>query len=499
MSGKPIADQAGTVVFGRMLAALAEMLLPIVIVRLLDMTAVGVLTFMVVLYGTVTVIVSTNIPASPLYFMPGRDLGQRRALAIQTGLVLVGLGGLASLVLVVCYLIGASVAPDRAVAFEYLPLLACAPPLEMPFRMLPDLLVAESRARASAMASMASSAMEVIAIVVPAALGFGVTGIVLCMVIMSSVKGLTAAVVITFIYRSAPRTRSATSLREQFRYAVPLGLGDIAAAINNRLDRLLIGITLPATVLAEYAAGAWQIPLVTIVPYAVGTVLMPRFVELYKEENGAEVVRLWRWSAEKVALIVVPVAAACAVAAEELVTILFTESYLRGATIFRIYCLLTLGRVVTYGNVVAASGHPKKVLHATLIGFASNVVFSVPLLLLIGFTGPAWGTFLAFFPTVIYYIYWIAKLSGARTIDVFPLRRFALTLLATAIPAGVAIAFKLYSDLSVWYDLLIVLGIVVGGFALVGTVSGLIEREDWVYARRWVSLQVLHDDQPEAD
>ena len=56
----------------------------------------------------------------------------------------------------------------------------------------------------------------------------------------------------------APVMPWATSNRELFKFAVPLGLTEAIGILNKRLDRFLVVGLFAAAVVAEYEVGAWQ-------------------------------------------------------------------------------------------------------------------------------------------------------------------------------------------------------------------------------------------------
>src|SRR5690606_3364638 len=183
----------------------------------------------------------------------------------------------------------------------------------------------------------------------------------------------------------------------------------------------------------------WQIPLITTVAYSTGAVYLPHFKQLFETGRAREAIGIWRTSVQKVSLITVPVATVFIVGAEEFIILAFTEEYVAAAAVFRLYCLMLLLRVAHYGAVIVAAGRPGLVLRAAAWTLATNAVLSVPLVLWLGFVGPALGTALAFIPTVIIYCKYIAKASGVGLTEVFPLLAWCKVLLTALLPASLAL------------------------------------------------------------
>ncbi len=231
--------------------------------------------------------------------------------------------------------------------------------------------------------------------------------------------------------------------------------------------------------------------MILSIAYLSTTAYAPHLSTLFKEGRGAEAIAVWRGTVRKIALLVVPIAMVFVIGAEEVIGLLFTADYLRGATVFRFYALITLGRVSGFGMTIVAAGKPEYLPRAAVLALLSNVVISVPLVMTLGFIGPAVGTAVAFVPTLVAYCYYISKASGVPLRGIFPFVDY-LKVLGLALIAGAgALAFKLGSPLGAAATLGIEAVIVLGGFALLGSAAGLIERSDWVFLRDWFLLRGL--------
>jgi O-antigen/teichoic acid export membrane protein len=257
--------------------------------------------------------------------------------------------------------------------------------------------------------------------------------------------------------------------------------------LNSELDRYLIAATFPVARFAEYRAAAWQVPLIKEIPYTVGRVDTPYLTRLFETGKTREALQLWRASTEKVALLVAPLACIFIVAAEEVVTLLFTDEYIAAAPVFRMYSLLMLGRTCSFGNVLIAAGKPGYVFQAAGLSFLTNIVLSVTALLAFGFIGPAIGSVLAFVGMTFYYCWCIARATNVRVSETFPLMAYLRVVLTAGVACVPAIAIKLNAGLGPGLALAAIAVSLVGTFALVGTVTRQIQREDWRFLGRWVS------------
>jgi O-antigen/teichoic acid export membrane protein len=293
------------------------------------------------------------------------------------------------------------------------------------------------------------------------------------------------------LYRDVTPVPTEATLRDLFRNSIPLGATDIVNTLNGGLDLWLIIIFFSTVEVAEYQQGAWQIPIITTIAYSLGSVYLPRYALLYREGKYAEVIALWRQSTEKVALIVVPASLIFFVAAEELITLFFTDAYLGAAPVFQCYTLLTMGRVTAFGNLMVAAGRPRDVLKSSFLTLLSTVALSVPLVMTVGFLGPALGTALSYIPAVTIYCWFIAKAYNVRLRDTFPGVAY-FKVVAAAIPAcWLAWQIKEVTELHAAVEIGMIAAIVGIVYAITATVAGLIGRAEWKIARDFIALRVL--------
>lgn len=493
---KKSAVQAGLLVLGTTLSTLSSLIVTLIIVRLLGKAEVGTLLALMLIYDTVALVVTAGFPQTLMYFLPARALAERRAVAKKIASTMAVLGALACVVLVAIALLG-----SRALAavgsseqnVQLLPLLVFAPLaiVDIPARLLSNLLVAEGKARVVTLVGVLRSIGTSVAVLVPVAMGAGVWTVAICYVAVGLVHGLVLPATIHFLYRDAPIVPSPVTLKELFAFSIPLGTTDVISLLNTYFDRYLILFAFPAAGFATYQAGAWQIPVITFVPYAVGAAFQPTMVALFKKQRPAEALKVWQDSIAKVSLIVVPVTMAFMLGAEELMTLLFTDAYAEAAPVFRCYASLGLLRVAAYGAVIVSAGRPRYVLQAAVLSMISNIVLSVVLLSTVGFVGPALGTAIAFVPTVMFYCWCIGRATNVPFARVFPLQRYFAVFGLSALAVGPALAFKLWVPLAAGWSFAGQVAIVLVGFSILGTLLSVIQREDWEYLLNWLRLKIL--------
>ncbi|HIA03838.1 MAG TPA: hypothetical protein EYN66_18355 [Myxococcales bacterium] len=500
-------EQAGVLFLGKILATAVDLLAPIIIVRLLGKIEVGLLSALLLIYGTVATFAAAGMPSTLMYYLPGRTPEERGAIArkVAQGLFILGSG--CSVVFIT--IAGATLLfPDFILKFiaddaaqqslidpaqtaGYLALLALYPLADLPTRMLPNLLVVEGRARAAAGVGIIKAIGAGLALLLPLALEADLWIVIAS---MTTFAYLYSVILLRYLSSLFPKRGHASdiTMRQLFKFGIPLGFTDIVGVLNAGVDRYLILAMFPAAIFAEYHTGGWQVPLITSVAYTVGTVYMPRFAKLFKHGKAREALVIWHETIQKVAILVMPLAMVFIVAAEETMVLLFTKEYLASADVFRIYSILMLGRVAAFGVIIVAAGRPGLVLKAALLSLVANIIISVPLTWALGFTGPAWGTLLAFIPTVIAYCWCIGKATDIPLREIFPLWIWTKTLALTLVAAAPAIALKLtLPPMHAGLMLLVIAVTLLTSYAILGTLLKQIHKEDWAYLGDWFKLRFL--------
>lgn len=483
-----VSRDASILVVGNILATISDIVTPIAILRLTGKAEVASLSALLLVYNTMALLLLAGFHQTITFFLPGRPIEERAAIARKAVrlLLVLGMVGAGLLVLIGSY--GTSVI-ERVGSFDGEPtdlsplvFLLLFPLGDLPARILPNLAVVERRPATAAGYGVFRSLTVSLSTLIPIALGYSPDVVAMSMSVVAMGQLIFVMVVMRRCYGATPRIESPVSAGELVRFGLPLGATDMVSSLNNRFDQLLIIGAFPADTYASYRAGAYQIPVVTRLPYLVATALAPDLVEAFREGRARDAIEAWKRSIDKISLLVVPVTLVFFVGAEAFILLIAGPDYMDAVPVFRWYTLLSIVRVAAFGTVIVAAGKPKYVLHAALFSFTFNVLLSVPLLWLVGFVGPAMGTALAFFPMAVFYCSRISKASGIPLRDIFPLGAYLRIFGVALVGAGAGWAFVVFTHLGPWVELLSVAGIVLGSFALLGTVTKTITAQDWAFA-----------------
>jgi O-antigen/teichoic acid export membrane protein len=282
--------------------------------------------------------------------------------------------------------------------------------------------------------------------------------------------------------------------REQWAYSLPLGFAAAMALIGMQVDKFLIARWYDDSQFAVYSRGAFQLPVVTILPYALADVLVPRMVHLYEAGDREGLLHLWREAARRMWLVMMPIFCYFVAVADPFMTLLWTEEYRGTVPVFRIFLLLLPVRVAVCAALLRAIGRTRTVYHASLLLLGLSFGASVALHRLIGFYGPPVANVAAQTLATLFMLGCICRALKCRVADVMPW--WSMTGAAAA-----AVACGALSGLLVWivssrlpvpvfYNRVAALtgaGIVFGGSYLLGCwLLGLLTPDDKALARDWL-------------
>jgi O-antigen/teichoic acid export membrane protein len=429
--------RTGLVSLGQSVAKLAQIVVALVLVRLLGPDEWAAMALLLSIYIAGIGIGALNIHQG-IYFFYGRiGLQQRRTLVLQTSSLLAASGLLTGLVVLALVPVLDGGPYDIA---PLLPWLALALVVEMPAVGGAQFLLAAERAGAAALYDASMAILQVAALSLPVALGWGLEGSVRALVLYAAARLLVFTVVMS---RSFPGPRTPMRwalLREQIVYTAPLGLAIATAVLNRNVDKWFVAAFDPDN-FGAYAIAAQEVPLIAILPNAISAVLATRLVHAFMVGRLDRVRQYWLAQTSNMALVVVPATIGLLLCAEELIVVLFTSQYAIATLPFQIYTVILLHRVAEYGLVLRAAGDTRSLWWASFLLLFGNVVLSLPLTWALGMLGAALGTLVANLVAWLYILRRIARVIGTTVREAFPWGRYG-RILALASLAGMATAFS---------------------------------------------------------
>lgn len=210
-------------------------------------------------------------------------------------------------------------------------------------------------------------------------------------------------------------------IREIFKYSIPIGIASAVATIDLDLDKLIIGLFFTTEEVAIYANCGKELPIIYIAS-SFSSVLLPIVVKKVKDKDYSGAIDLWKDTVEFSALITFFFVTAMVVFAPQIVSLLYSNKYLPGVAIFRIYALVLLFRITSFAIMLNAMGRTKFIFFSSILALLVNIVLNFALYYFIGFSGPAISTIFSIAATSMFNLVASCKLMKIPFSEIFPWR-----------------------------------------------------------------------------
>ena len=208
-------------------------------------------------------------------------------------------------------------------------------------------------------------------------------------------------------------------LKNIFRYSIPIGFSDMVNQISREIDKLMIGGFLGTESFAIYTNAGKELAL-TVISTSFIAVLLPEMSRLIKDKKMNEAIDIWKNTTSFTYIFMSFGVAALIVFAPQVMTILYSEKYLPGTDVFRIYALILLWRTTYFGSILNLNGKTKQILVCSVLALVINVILNYFLFILIGFNGPAWSTFISIGIVDLLQLRMSSKLTNIPFSKIFP-------------------------------------------------------------------------------
>lgn len=233
--------------------------------------------------------------------------------------------------------------------------------------------------------------------------------------------------------------------REVWSFLWPLQLSRLPGIVMAYFDKVVTSVFLSKPEFAAYSLGARQLPFVGTIPGSVASVMLPRMVEAFQQNDMGRLCSLWRRASLSTALLTYPVAAFCIWHAKPIIRAMFTSTYESGAIPFAAYAGITLIRVVDYGSLARALNQTTITLRIATY----TLCLSLPLTVTLAWAAGIWGVSVSLLLSCAimsaFYLWTYGRQLRRPLRDFFPLLPLA-AILALAF-AGVVVADLLLANL----------------------------------------------------
>lgn len=391
-------------VAARSIAGMLLLVAVIVALRYYDTrTEVPYVLGVLLVYESAIALGSLGLPDAVFYFI-GRTPEKAAAIVRQTSALLLAAAVPATIVASIAALVMSEGPLDLTAAIPWLALVIL---IELPTQPAVNQLIASGYAGTASLLFLGFSILRTGASLAPLVIDIPLDSIPITMALLGTTRLLAHVIILQKLFPLPPGEGwfDKKMLRTIFLFALPAGMAVTVGKINPQIDKYVVKLMLGEQVFAEYSAAAIEIPMVTLIPYAIGAVMQVRFVRLYANGERTELARLWHATVKKTMVAVLPLAMMIMALAPDIITVLMTDKYARAVVPFQIFTAVTLHRVAAYGPMLQATNQTPLLFRTSLIILVTNLVLTVPLTMAIGYNGAAVATVVANVPA------WLLTLS----------------------------------------------------------------------------------------
>ena len=282
-----------------------------------------------------------------------------------------------------------------------------------------NVLVVYQRVNLLVICKFISSAMILLSLIAVQLFGFGFSVYIAVFVAVNCLYALIVYIITHRISKGLRALIDTGTIKKILVFSLPIGLSTVVGTLSIEIDKLLIGYFMDTDQLAIYSNAAKELPL-TIVAASITAVLLPRAAVLIKNGRVERAVRLWNISTELSIIIISLFTAGIFTYARDVVTFLYSEKYLPGVTVFRIYTLILPIRCTYFGLILNSMGKTKKILLCSILNLILNAVLNPLFYFLFGMEGPAAATLFSIIVLSPLMLKFTSDVSNVRFSKVFP-------------------------------------------------------------------------------
>ncbi len=412
--------------------------LPMAFARLLSPSEYGTYQQVTLLANVASGVMVLGLPMSVYYFYHRTDSS---TLIAQTQVFLLASGGITALAI-------AWAAPVLAARMHNPQLLPLLPTCAVYIGLLIagehflHVMISQNRYALAVGLELAETLFRVAASTAALLLGYGLPGILDMLVLYAAVR-LAGRSYWLWTGRDSVQ-KSSWSARfpaVQLAYSLPLAASTCVGLVGGVLDKAIVALSFSPVAYAVYSVGALEIPLDSIFQGSVANVLRASLPALIHQGRLDEVVRIWRDSVRKLALIMLPSFVFLTAFAGRIITTLFTHRYEASVRVFHIYLLVIPLYMFILNAVPHVFGKTRLNLYVVGATVTCNLALSFVLLRIIGILGPAVAFTCSGYLTSVLYFLVTRRLLKVPALTLLPLAAIARTILAACIsivPALVA-------------------------------------------------------------
>ena len=278
--------------------------------------------------------------------------------------------------------------------------------------------------------------LQIAAVGLPPLLGFGLNEVIIGLFSITVIKFLW---LIFILIRNSKARLDIPLLSEYLRLGAPLVLSTLLSSSSTYIDGFIITSNFSPEEFAVFQYGARELPLSLLLANSLSMAMLSNFskadIKSPLAELKSEVYRL-HWYLYPISIVLL-------LSSHWFFPVVFNSQFESSATIFNIYLLLVISRVLIPQTILIGRKMNGVIVRASFFEIIINVGTSLFLAKTIGIEGVAWGTFIAYMFEKVYLSIACKRKLNISPLKYLPLRIYTIST-ALLIFAFVLIEFFIY-------------------------------------------------------
>jgi len=265
-------------------------------------------------------------------------------------------------------------------------------------------------------------------IILPPVLGFSIEYSMIGLVVSAAFRFIWLLVL---LFRNSNPNPDFSFIRKHLKYASPLIFSMFLSGSAQYIDGFIVTSYFDDATFAVFRFGAREFPLVLLLANAFSASMLPGFADRSALKTNLEKIRQ---SSQKLGWWLFPLSGLLMVVSHWAFPIIFNVNFAASATIFNIYLLLIVSRLLFPQTILIGLQKTKAIVWASLIEIVANVALSLWFVQFWGLPGIAWGTVCAYLLEKLILMVFVRKNCGFGISEYLNVRQHLLySLLLSAV------------------------------------------------------------------
>ncbi|MDP3645041.1 MAG: polysaccharide biosynthesis C-terminal domain-containing protein [Bacteroidota bacterium] len=264
-------------------------------------------------------------------------------------------------------------------------------------------------------------------VILPPVLGLSIEYSMIGLVVSAAFRFLWLLVL---LFRHSNPNPDFTFIRNHLKYASPLILSMFLSGSAQYIDGFIITSYFDDATFAVYRFGAREFPLVLLLANAFSSSMLPGFADRTALKSNLKKIRQ---NSQQLGFWLFPLSGLLMLLSHWAFPVIFNVNFAGSATIFNIYLLLIVSRLLFPQTILIGLQKTKAIIWASVIEIVANVALSLWFVQFWGLPGVAYGTVCAYLLEKLILMVFVRKNCGFRINEYLNVKQHLLYSLLLAV------------------------------------------------------------------